>query len=54
MILYEYPLQERIRTYLRLEHLFIRLQQLLPRVDAMDHHFALATLFEILEVTSRA
>jgi cell division protein ZapD len=54
VILYEYPLQERIRTYLRLEHLFIHLQQLLPRVDAMDHHFALATLFEVLEVTSRA
>ncbi|MDP2442771.1 cell division protein ZapD [Rhodoferax sp.] len=54
MILYEYPLQERIRTYLRLEHLFMHLQQLLPRVDAMDHHFALATLFEILEVSTRA
>ncbi|PKO63075.1 MAG: cell division protein ZapD [Betaproteobacteria bacterium HGW-Betaproteobacteria-18] len=54
MILYEFPLQERIRTYLRLEHLFIHLQQLLPRVDAMDHHFALATLFEILEVSTRS
>jgi cell division protein ZapD len=54
VILYEYPLQERIRTYLRLEHLFIHLQQLLPRVDAMDHHFALASMFEILEVSSRA
>jgi cell division protein ZapD len=54
VILYEYPLQERIRTYLRLEHLFIHLQQLLPRVDAIDHHFALASLFEILEVSTRA
>jgi cell division protein ZapD len=54
VILYEYPLQERIRTYLRLEHLVMHLQQLLPRVDAMDHHFALATLFEILEVSTRA
>ena len=54
MILYEYPLQERIRTYLRLEHLFLHLQQLLPRVDALDHHFALASMFEILEVSSRA
>ncbi len=54
MILYEYPLQERIRTYLRLEHLFVHLQQLLPRVDALDHHFALASMFEILEVSTRA
>ena len=54
MILYEYPFNERIRTYLRLEHLFIHLQQLLPRVDALDHHFALASMFEILEVSSRA
>jgi len=54
VILYEYPLQERIRTYLRLEHLFIHLQQLLQRVDAIDHHFALASLFEILEVSTRA
>jgi len=54
VILYEFPLQERIRTYLRLEHLFIQLQQLLQRVEAIDHHFALATLFEILEVSTRS
>lgn len=54
MILYEYPLQERIRTYLRLEHLFNRLGQLMVRVDALDHHFALVTLFEIMDVAARA
>ncbi|MDD5028276.1 MAG: cell division protein ZapD [Rhodoferax sp.] len=54
MILYEYPLQERIRTYLRLEHLFSRLGQLTLRMDALDHHFALVTLFEIIEVAARA
>ncbi|NCP39997.1 MAG: cell division protein ZapD [Rhodoferax sp.] len=54
MILYEYPLQERIRTYLRLEHLFVRLNQLMSRVDALDHHFALVTLFEIMDVAARA
>ncbi len=53
MILYEYPLHERIRTYLRLEHLFLRLHQLVTRVDALDHHFALATLFEIMDVAAR-
>jgi cell division protein ZapD len=54
VILYEYPLHERVRTYLRLEHLFLRLQQLISRVDALDHHFALATLFEIMDVAARA
>ena len=54
MILYEYPFHERIRTYLRLEHLFGRLGQLLPRDGALDHHFALTTIFEVMDVTSRA
>jgi len=54
VILYEYPLQERIRTYLRLEHLFNRLSQLMARMDALDHHFALVTLFEIMDVAARA
>lgn len=54
VILYEYPFHERIRTYLRLEHLFVRLGQLLPREDALDHHFALITIFEVMDVTSRA
>lgn len=30
VILYEYPFNERIRTYLRLEHLFRRLGELVP------------------------
>lgn len=53
MILYEYPFNERIRTWLRLERLFGRFVQLQPRTDAIDHHFALVTLFEILDVASR-
>ncbi|MFO1219134.1 MAG: cell division protein ZapD [Burkholderiaceae bacterium] len=54
MIVYEYPFQESIRTMLRLEQLFDRLGQLLPRDAAIDHHFALVTLFEIMDVASRA
>jgi cell division protein ZapD len=54
VILYEYPLHERVRTYLRIEHLSLRLRQLVARVDALDHHFALVTLFEILDVAARA
>ncbi len=53
MILYEYPFNERTRTYLRLQQLFKRLGQLIPRSEALDHHFALTTLFEIMEVASR-
>lgn len=54
VILYEYPFNERIRTYLRLEHLFRRLVELVPRDHAIDHHFALVTLFEIMDVAARA
>ncbi len=39
---------------LRLEHLFDRLAQLVPRDLPVDHHFALATIFEIMDVASRA
>lgn len=39
---------------LRLEHLFDRLGQLIERSAAIDHHFALATVFEIMDVGSRA
>lgn len=54
MVLYEYPFNEGIRTMLRLEHLFNRLGQLVSREGTVDHHFALATLFEIMDVASRA
>lgn len=54
MILYEYPFNERLRTYLRLEHLFRRLGELIARPHPIDHHFALVTIFEIMDVASRA
>lgn len=54
MILYEYPFNERLRTYLRLEQLFRRLGELVARAPALDHHFALVTLFEIMDVGARA
>ncbi len=54
MILYEYPFNERVRTYLRLEHLVDRLGQLMARDSALDHHFALITLFEVMDVSGRA
>ncbi len=54
MIVYEYPFNERARTYLRLEHLFERLGILLARESALDHHFAFVTVFEIIEVGARS
>ena len=53
MISYEFPLNERVRTLLRLEDLFARIEQLIKGGDHCDHHMALAVLFEIIEVTSR-
>jgi cell division protein ZapD len=54
LIVYEYPLNESMRTMLRLEHLFDRLGQLIERDAPVDHHHALATIFEIMDVGSRA
>ncbi|MBL0719155.1 cell division protein ZapD [Piscinibacter sp. Jin2] len=54
MILYEYPFNESTRTLLRLEHLCGRLATLIAREEALDHHHALAALFEIVDVAARA
>lgn len=54
MILYEYPFTERIRTLLRLEDLFDRLDFFLGREEPQCHHTALTTLFEVLDVAGRA
>jgi cell division protein ZapD len=54
VITYEYPLTERIRTLLRLEDLFGRARHFLERTDPLEHHVALVTMFEIMEVCSRS
>jgi cell division protein ZapD len=54
VITYEYPLNERVRTLLRLEDLYERVNHFLPGDHPLDHHAALAGIFEILEVASRA
>ena len=54
MITYEYPLSERVRTLLRLEDLFDKVTHFAAADGAMEHHVALVTLFEILEVAGRA
>ncbi|MER2515888.1 cell division protein ZapD [Candidatus Accumulibacter phosphatis] len=54
MITYEYPFNERIRTLLRLEDLFQKVGRFMQRDGAHEHHVALLTLFEILDVSGRA
>lgn len=54
MITYEYPLSERIRTLLRLEDLFEKMLYFVDAEGSAEHHVAMVTLFDILEVSSRA
>ena len=53
MILYEYPFNERIRAYLRLEYLFDRLFFFSRGEDLRHHQIAVATLFDILDACER-
>ncbi|HUH40805.1 MAG TPA: cell division protein ZapD [Castellaniella sp.] len=54
MILYEYPCNERVRTFLRVEHLFDRLFFFAQGQDAHCHQIAMGTLFDLLDICDRA
>jgi len=54
VIRYEHPLNERIRTLMRLEDLYRRAQLFASRTEGADHHAALLALFEITDVAARA
>ena len=54
MIRYEHPLNERVRTLMRLEDLFGRVGYFAGHDAAPDHHAALLALFEIADVAARA
>ncbi len=54
MITYEYPFNERTRTLLRLEDLFDKATYFIGQDGSREHHVALLTLFEILDVAGRA
>lgn len=54
MIRYEHPLNERIRTMMRLEDLFQRARYFSAKTEPNDHHAALNAMFEIAEIASRA
>jgi cell division protein ZapD len=54
LIVYEYPFNERIRTLLRLEDLYEKFKFFVHQEHPMQHHVALATIFDMLEVAGRA
>jgi cell division protein ZapD len=54
VIRYEHPLNERVRTLMRLEDLYGRALFFAAATGAPDHHAALLALFEIADVAARA
>lgn len=54
LIIYEHPLNERIRTLLRLEHLFERITYHLPQPGAWSSRAAINGLLDIVNILSRA
>jgi cell division protein ZapD len=54
VIQYEYPLNERIRTWLRLEDLFNKAAYFIDVGDARSHHAGLLAIFELVDVMTRS
>jgi len=54
VIVYEYPLNERIRTWLRLEDLFEKVAFFIKAGDQRSHHAALLAIFELADVMTRS
>ena len=54
MTIFEFPLNERIRTWLRLEELFGKAMFFIEGQDARMHHGGMLAIFEIVDVTARS
>jgi len=54
MVTYELPLNERIRTFMRLEHLFSQASYTLRGYSTWDSRATLVSLIDILELLSRS
>jgi len=50
---FEQPLNERIRTFMRIEDLYTRCKYYINKEKAFDSHSALSTLFELMGLASR-
>lgn len=51
---YEFPCNEKIRTYLRLEALFHRFDWLAAQDSPVAHHCAIGALFDLTDATARS
>jgi cell division protein ZapD len=51
---FEHPLNERVRTFLRLEHLFKKVAHFMPQEDPWASRVAVDGLLDIVAVTARA
>ncbi|MEN8179504.1 MAG: cell division protein ZapD [Pseudomonadota bacterium] len=54
LIIYEHPLNERIRTFLRLEHLFLQIDHFSPLADVWSLRSAIDGLLDIVSIFSRS
>lgn len=52
-IIYEFPLNERMRVFIRLEQLFLQLDHFLVGTTAWDRRIAIGTLLNIMTIFSR-
>jgi cell division protein ZapD len=52
--IFEHPLNERIRTFLRMEHLFEKLDYFLPQQQDWGTRAAVEALLDILSITARS
>jgi len=54
VVAFEHPLNERIRTFLRLEHLFNKIDHFLPQPEEWATRAVVESLLDILSITLRA
>ena len=52
--IFEHPLNERVRTFLRVEHLFEKIDFFVPQYDPWATRVAVEALMELAAITSRA
>jgi cell division protein ZapD len=53
-VIFEHPLNERIRTFLRLEHLFEKVEHFVPQAEHWSTRAAVDGLLDIVAITARA
>jgi cell division protein ZapD len=54
LLIFEHPLNERVRTFLRIEHLFERLNYFAPQYDPWATRVAVEALLDLASITARA